>query len=83
MWEDFSQRLEDLDETTQARLGMHQHNINNLQKRMHVNEVDKEILKNKWTIGDESIRRFIATWFQMSEEDVDTCFLISSHPPPY
>ena len=30
MREDFSQRLEDLDETTQARLGMHQHIINNL-----------------------------------------------------
>ncbi|KAF3575783.1 hypothetical protein DY000_02031559 [Brassica cretica] len=29
MREDFSQRLEDLDETTQARLGMHQHIINN------------------------------------------------------
>ncbi|KAF3590434.1 hypothetical protein DY000_02021546 [Brassica cretica] len=59
--EDFSQRLEDHDETTTARLGMHQHRINNLQNRMHVSEVDKEILKNQWTIGDEAIRSFIGT----------------------
>ena len=38
--EDFSQRLEDLDETTMAILGMHQHNINNLQNMMHVSEVE-------------------------------------------
>ena len=44
--EEFSQRLEDIEETTQARLGMHQHSINNLQKRMQINEVDKQILKN-------------------------------------
>ena len=50
---------------------------------MHVNEVDKEILKYQWTRGDEAIRGFIGTWFQMSKEDVDTCFPTSSHPPPY
>ncbi|KAF3568936.1 hypothetical protein DY000_02015517 [Brassica cretica] len=59
MREDFSERLEDLDETTMARLGMTQHNINTLQKRMHVSEVDKEILKNQHTRGDEAIRSFI------------------------
>ncbi|KAF2548295.1 hypothetical protein F2Q70_00021595 [Brassica cretica] len=83
MRENFSQRLEDLDETTMARLGMHQHIINNLQNRMNVIRVDKEILKNQWTRGDEAIRSFIGTSFQMSKEDVDTCFPTSSHPPPY
>ncbi|KAF2576431.1 hypothetical protein F2Q70_00003908 [Brassica cretica] len=42
-----------------ARLGMHQHSINNLQNRMHVIGVDKEILENQWTRGDEAIRSFI------------------------
>ncbi|KAG2276142.1 hypothetical protein Bca52824_058697 [Brassica carinata] len=50
---------------------MHQRSMNNLQNRMHVNEVDKEILKSQWTRGDEAIRSFIGTWFQMSEEDVN------------
>ncbi|KAF3509958.1 hypothetical protein F2Q69_00006574 [Brassica cretica] len=45
MREDFSQRLEDLDETTIAGLGMHQRIINNLQNRMHIRRVDKVILK--------------------------------------
>ncbi|KAF2579848.1 hypothetical protein F2Q70_00011827 [Brassica cretica] len=44
MREDFSQRLEDLDETTIARLGMHQRIINNLQNRMHIRRADKVIL---------------------------------------
>ena len=65
MREDFSQRLEDVKETIHARLIMPQGCIGNLQNRMHVNEVDKEILKNKWTRGDEAIRSFIGTWFQM------------------
>ncbi|KAF2570599.1 hypothetical protein F2Q70_00003623 [Brassica cretica] len=65
MREDFSQRYEDLDETTQARLGMHQRSINNLHNRMHVIGVDKEIFKNQWTRGDEAIRSFNGTWFQI------------------
>ena len=83
MREDLSQRLEDVEETIHARLIMPQGCIGNLQNRMHVNEVDKEILKNKWTRGDEAIRSFIGTWFQMSKEDVHTCFPTSSHPLPY
>ncbi|KAF3547374.1 hypothetical protein DY000_02007307 [Brassica cretica] len=83
MREDFSQRLVDLDKTTTARFGMHQRSFNNLQNRMHVSAVDKEILRNQWTRGDVAIRSFIGTWFQMSKEDVDTCFPTSSHPTPY
>ena len=75
--------MEDLYETTTARLGMHQHSNNNLQNGLHVSEVDKEILKNQWIIGDEAIRIFIGTWFQMSKDDVDTYFPTSIHPPPY
>ncbi|KAF3493005.1 hypothetical protein DY000_02053112 [Brassica cretica] len=56
---------------------------NNLQKRMHVIGVDKEILKNHWIRGDEAIRSFVGTWFQMSKEDVNTCFPTSSHSPLY
>ncbi|KAF2571204.1 hypothetical protein F2Q70_00003966 [Brassica cretica] len=74
---------QDISESTYVRLRMHQCSINNLQNRMHVKEVDKEILKNQWTRGDEAIRSFIGTWFQISKEDVDTCFPTSSHPPPY
>ncbi|CAG7906026.1 unnamed protein product, partial [Brassica rapa] len=43
MREDYYQRLENLGETTMARLGMHQCIINNLQNMMHVIGVDKEI----------------------------------------
>ncbi|KAF3567347.1 hypothetical protein DY000_02015880 [Brassica cretica] len=74
---------QDISESTYVRLRMHQCSINNLQNRMHVKEVDKEIPKNQWTRGDEAIRSFIGTWFQISKEDVDTCFPTSSHPPPY
>ncbi|KAF3544622.1 hypothetical protein DY000_02007875 [Brassica cretica] len=59
--EDIYQELKDISESTHARLGMHQRNIGNLQNRMHVNEVDKEIMKNKWTKADETIRSFIGT----------------------
>ncbi|KAF3521100.1 hypothetical protein DY000_02060104 [Brassica cretica] len=41
MKEDISQRLEDISERTHARLGMHQHCIGKIQKRMHANEVAK------------------------------------------
>ena len=51
MREDFSHILEDVEEIIHARLKMQQGCIGNLQKRMHVNEVDKEILKNQWTRG--------------------------------
>ena len=74
MKEDFSQRFEDVEKTTHARLRMQQGCIGNLQYRMHVNEVDKEILKNQWTRGDEAIRGFVGTWFQMSKEDVALVF---------
>ncbi|KAF3562570.1 hypothetical protein DY000_02015637 [Brassica cretica] len=60
MREDFSQRLEDVEETIHARLRMQQGCIGNLQNMMLVNEVDKEILKNQWTRGDKAIRSFIA-----------------------
>ncbi|KAF2595761.1 hypothetical protein F2Q68_00010556 [Brassica cretica] len=57
--EDIYQELKDISESTHAKLGMHQPSINNLQNMMHVNEVNKEILKNQWTRGDEAIRNFI------------------------
>ncbi|CDY12338.1 BnaA06g20060D [Brassica napus] len=31
-------------------------------------------MKNKWTRGDEAIRSFVGTWFQIIKEDVDICF---------
>ena len=65
--EDIFQEWKDISESTHAILGMHQRSINNLQNRVHVNQVDKEILKNQWTRGDEAIRSFIGTWFQMSK----------------
>ena len=77
--EDISQRLEDIGETTQARLRMQQGCIGHLQERMHVNEVARDIMKNKWTRGDEDIRSFVGTWFQMIKEDVNICFPASSH----
>ena len=79
----FSKRLEDIEEKIHARLRMQLGCIGNIQKRMHFSEVDKEILKNQCTRGDEGIRSFVGTWFQMSKEDVDTCFPASSHPSPY
>ena len=53
MREDFSQRLEDVEETTHARLRMQHGCIGNLLNRMHVNEVDKQKLK---TSGPEEIK---------------------------
>ena len=47
MREDFSQRLEDVKETIHARHRMQQGCMGNLQNRMHVNEVDKEIYTEK------------------------------------
>ena len=83
MKENYSQRLEEIVETTHARFRMQQGCIRHLQKRMHANVVAREIMKNQWTRGYEAIRSFVGTWFQMSREDVDTCFSTSSHPPPY
>ncbi|KAF2614597.1 hypothetical protein F2Q70_00012084 [Brassica cretica] len=54
---------EDISKSTHARLGIQQHSISNLQKRMHADEVDKEILENQWTRGDEAIRIFVGKWF--------------------
>ena len=61
MREDLSQRLEDVEETIYAILRMQQGCIGNLQNMIHFNEVDKEILKNQWTRGDEAIRSFVGT----------------------
>ncbi|KAF2604913.1 hypothetical protein F2Q70_00025946 [Brassica cretica] len=57
--EDIYQELKDISESTNARLGMQQRNIGNLQHRMNASEVARERLKNKWTRGDEVIRSFI------------------------
>ena len=46
MREDFSQRLEDFVEKSHAKRRMQQGCTRHLQKRIHVNEVDKEIMKN-------------------------------------
>ncbi|KAF3578159.1 hypothetical protein DY000_02031388 [Brassica cretica] len=59
MREDFSQRLEDVVETTHTIRRIQQGCIGHLQKRMHVHEVDKEIMKNQGTIGDVAIRNFV------------------------
>ncbi|KAF3559793.1 hypothetical protein F2Q69_00013367 [Brassica cretica] len=83
MREDFSQRLENVVETTHTILRIQQGCIGHLQKRMHVHEVDMEIMKKQWTRGDVAIRNFVGTWFQISKEDVDTCFSASSQSPPY
>nr|VDD24929.1 unnamed protein product [Brassica oleracea] len=45
--EESSHRFEDILETTHDRLRMHQGCIGHLQKRMHANEVAKEIMKNQ------------------------------------
>ncbi|KAF3541730.1 hypothetical protein F2Q69_00022317 [Brassica cretica] len=81
MREDFSQRLEDVKETIHARLRMPQGCIGNLQNRMHVNEVDKEILKNKWTRGDEAIRSFIDRIPPVSLEGKSLCVTSSPFSP--
>ncbi|KAF2614606.1 hypothetical protein F2Q70_00012089 [Brassica cretica] len=60
--------LKDISESTYARLGMHQRSIGNLQNRMHVIEVDKEILKNQWTRGDKAIRSFIGLKKQKNQK---------------
>ena len=77
--EDIYHELKDISETTYARIGMQQRNIRNLQHRMHASEVARERLKNQWSRGDESIRSFIGTWFQMSKDEVDTCIQPSGH----
>ena len=53
--------------------------IGNLQCRMNASEVARERLKNQWTRGDEAIRSFIGTWFQMSKDEVDTYIQPSGH----
>lgn len=35
------------------------------------------------TRGEKAIKSFVGTWFEMSKEDVNTCFLTSSHLPSY
>ncbi|WZY93576.1 hypothetical protein YC2023_065905 [Brassica napus] len=42
-------------------------------------EVAREKLKNQWTRGDKAIRSFIGNWFQMSQDEVDTCIQTSGH----
>ena len=77
--EDVYQELKDISETTHAWLGMQQRNIRNLQHMMHASEVAQERLQNQWTRGDEAIRSFIGTWFQMSKDEVHTCIQPSGH----
>ncbi|CAG7875756.1 unnamed protein product, partial [Brassica rapa] len=79
--------LKDISKTTYARLGMQQRNIGNLHDRMHASEIASEVasevarekLKNQWTRGDKAIRSFIGNWFQMSQDEVDTCIQTSGH----
>ncbi|KAF2605676.1 hypothetical protein F2Q70_00026019 [Brassica cretica] len=40
---------------------------------MHAGEVAREQIKHQWNRGDEAIKSFIGTWFQMSNDEVDTC----------
>ena len=78
--EDVHQELKDISESTYVRLGMQQRNsIGNLQHRMHASEFARERLKNQWTRGDEAIRSFIGTRFQMRKDEVDTCLQPSDH----
>ena len=81
--EDIYQELKDISESTHARLGMQQRNIGNLQPKMNACEDAREILKNQWTRGDEAIRSFIGTWFQMNKDEVDACIQPSGHFDPY
>ena len=70
--EDVHQELKDISESTYERLGMQHRSIGNLQHRVHAGEVARERLKNQWTRGDEAIKSFIGTWFQISKDEVDT-----------
>ena len=60
----FSQRLGNVEETIHVRLRMQHGSINNLRKRMHVNGVNKEILKNQWTRGGHKN----LCWYMVSDE---------------
>ena len=71
--EDVYLEQKDISESTHARIGMQQSNIENLQHMMNASEVARERLKNQWTRRYEAIRSFIGTWFQMSKDEVDTC----------
>ncbi|KAF2567632.1 hypothetical protein F2Q70_00026039 [Brassica cretica] len=66
--EDVYQELKDISESTHARIRMQQRSIENLQHRMNASEVARERLKNQLTRGDEAIRNFICTWFQISKD---------------
>ncbi|KAF3487803.1 hypothetical protein F2Q69_00054955 [Brassica cretica] len=76
---DVYQELKDISESTHAIIGLQQRNIGNLQHRMNASEVARERLKNQWTRGDEAIKSFIGTWFQISKDEVDTCIQPSGH----
>ena len=49
-------------------------------------KVDHAIIQRQQEIiirGEEAIKIFVGTWFEMSKEDVETCVPTSTHLPPY
>ena len=81
--DDFNRRLDEIYYPLDIQISWVHKCIENLGERLdHDNEIVVRLERQK-TKREKAIRSFVSTWFEMSEEDVGTCFPTSApiHPP--
>ncbi|KAF2545349.1 hypothetical protein F2Q70_00020334 [Brassica cretica] len=74
---------EEISADTYATLRRHQFNLESLGDRSQKMENTTATMKERWRIGDETMRDFTGTWFNKRREEMNTCFPASSSFPHY
>ena len=81
MMDDIYRRLDEIYYPIDSRIGWIHKFIENIEERLDQISDTVERQERQRTKGEKAIRSFVGTWFEMSEEDVETCFSTSSHLP--
>ncbi|KAL0695960.1 hypothetical protein Bca4012_063140 [Brassica carinata] len=66
--------LSDLSDYTHDKLGQHQFRIENLGERLQIISNATAKMNERWMRGDDATRSFIATWFRVQKDNMDTFF---------
>ncbi|WZY72351.1 hypothetical protein YC2023_004591 [Brassica napus] len=83
MMDDIYRRLDEIYYPIDSRIGWIHKFIENIEERLDQISDTVERQERQRTKGEKAIRSFVGTWFEMSEEDVETCFPTSSSTSPH
>ena len=81
MMDDIYRRLDEIYYPIDSRIGWIHKCIKNLGDLLEKVSDTMERLERQRTKGEKAIRRFVGSWSEMFEEDVETCFPTSSSMP--